>query len=71
MAGSISAKTVLRSRSAGVVKLPKDELSLVAEELAAARELFGTFDPDSPPWSVEPEMHRLELRLAALTNGRP
>ena len=39
---------------------------MVAEELAAARELYATFDPDCPPWSVEAEIRRLELRWLVL-----
>ena len=45
----------------------EDELAVIAEELAAARELFTTCDPDSPPWSAEAELRRLELRWNVLT----
>jgi hypothetical protein len=71
MATNISGKNAPRGRSTGVMKLPEDELSLVAQELAAARELFRTFDPDSPPWSIEPEMRRLELRWQELSSRQP
>jgi hypothetical protein len=71
MATNISGSTAPRNRSTGVVKLPEDERSRVAQELAAARELFRTFDPDSPPWSIEPEMRRLELRWQKLSSGQP
>ena len=47
----------------------EDELAVIAEELAAARELFTTCDPDSPPWSAEAELRRLELRWNVLTAG--
>ena len=49
----------------------EDELAVVAEELAAARTLYVTFDPDSPPWSVEAEMRRLELRWRVLAASVP
>jgi hypothetical protein len=45
----------------------EDELAVIAEELAAARELFAICDPDSPPWSAEAELRRLELRWNVLT----
>jgi hypothetical protein len=35
-------------------------------DLAAARQLYMTFDPDSPPWAIEGELERLERRLAEL-----
>jgi hypothetical protein len=38
----------------------------VAAQLAAARQLYMTFDPDSPPWAIEGELERLERRLADL-----
>jgi len=41
----------------------------LAAQLAAARQLYMTFDPDSPPWAIEGELERLERRLADL--GRP
>ena len=44
----------------------EDELAVVAEELAAARELYATYDPDCPPWSAEAEIRRLELRWNVL-----
>jgi hypothetical protein len=69
MTSHISVKPGLPGRSAGVVKLPDDERSRVAAELAAARDLFRTFDPDSPPWSIEPEMRRLERRWQVLSAG--
>jgi hypothetical protein len=49
----------------------EDELAVVAEELAAARDLYATFDPDSPPWSVEAEMRTLELRWHVLAANEP
>jgi len=49
----------------------EDERTLVAEELAAARDLYATYDPDSPPWSAEAEVRRLELRLALLDTDDP
>lgn len=49
----------------------EDELALIAEELAAARALQAAFDPDSPPWSVEPELRRLELRWHVLAAHEP
>ena len=49
----------------------EDELAVVAEELAAARDLYATFDPDSPPWSAEAEMRRLELRWHVLAANEP
>jgi len=36
----------------------------LVEELAAARRLYATYDPDCPPWSIEPELRRLEALLA-------
>jgi len=44
---------------------------VVAEELAAARDLYATFDPDSPPWSVEAELRKLELRWHVLAANEP
>ena len=38
----------------------------LAAQLAAARQLYMTFDPDSPPWAIEDELERLERRLADL-----
>jgi hypothetical protein len=38
----------------------------LAAQLAAARQLYMTFDPDSPPWAIEGELERLERRLAEL-----
>jgi len=38
----------------------------LAAQLAAARQLYMTFDPDSPPWAIEGELERLERRLADL-----
>jgi hypothetical protein len=38
----------------------------LAAQLAAARQLYMTFDPDSPPWAIEGELERLELELAEL-----
>ena len=49
----------------------EDELAVLAEELAAARDLYATCDPDSPPWSVEAEMRRLELRWHVLAAHEP
>jgi hypothetical protein len=49
----------------------EDELAVVAEELAAARALLTTFDPDSPPWAVEAELRRLELRWHVLAAHEP
>ena len=46
----------------------EDELAVITEELAAARELFSTCDPDSPPWAVEAEIRRLELRRQVLVS---
>jgi hypothetical protein len=51
------------SRARGSIE---DELAVISEELAAARELYATCDPDCPPWSVEAEMRRLELRWHVL-----
>jgi len=56
-----AAAEVLRSGSS-----IEDELAAIAEELAAARDLSATYDPDSPPWSAEGDLRRLELRLALL-----
>lgn len=55
-------------RSGGSIE---DELAAIAEELAAARDLNATYDPDSPPWSAEADLRRLELRLALLINDEP
>jgi hypothetical protein len=49
----------------------EDELAEIAEELAAARDLHATYDPDSPPWSAEADLRRLELRLALLITDEP
>ena len=49
----------------------EDELAAIAEELAAARDLNATYDPDSPPWSAEADLRRLELRLALLITDEP
>jgi hypothetical protein len=49
----------------------EDELAVIAEELAAARDLYSTFDPDSPPWSAEGELRRLELRWRLLAASVP
>ena len=49
----------------------EDELALVAEELAAARDLYSTCDPDSPPWSVESVLRSLELRWHVLAANEP
>jgi hypothetical protein len=38
----------------------------LAADLAAARELYTTFDPDSPPWAIEKELRRLEASWASL-----
>jgi hypothetical protein len=70
MAERISSDTPESSREPGVMKLLGDERAALADDLAAARELYRTFDPDSPPWSVEPEMRRLESRWAALRDNR-
>lgn len=47
----------------------------LAAQLAAARQLYMTFDPDSPPWAIEGELERLERELAGLgtieTDVRP
>jgi hypothetical protein len=60
-------KSLPRSRSS-----IEDELAVVADELAAARELFATCDPDCPPWSIEAEIRRLELRWHVLAaNASP
>ena len=34
-------------RSPGSIE---DELTEIAEDLAALRDLYATYDPDSPPW---------------------
>ena len=47
------------------------ELAEIAEELAAMRDLSATFDPDSPPWSAEADLRRLELRFALLMTDDP
>lgn len=49
----------------------EDELAAIADEIAAARDLNDTHDPDSPPWSAEAELRRLELRLALLITNEP
>jgi len=49
----------------------EDELTAIAEELAAARDLNATYDPDSPPWAAEADLRRLELRLALLITDEP
>jgi hypothetical protein len=43
-----------------------EDLADLAAQLAAARQLYMTFDPDSPPWAIEGELQRLERRLADL-----
>jgi len=49
----------------------EEELAEIRDELAAARELLATCDPDSPAWSAEAEVRRLELRLALLITDEP
>ena len=43
----------------------------LAAQLAAARQLYMTFDPDSPPWAIEGELRRLEERWAELSLAEP
>jgi len=47
-----------------------DERAALAAQLAAARQLYMTFDPDSPPWAAEGELERLEQVWRELT-GEP
>jgi hypothetical protein len=61
-----SAAPVPRSADASA-----DELASIEEELAAAREMFAISDPDCPPWSVETELRRLELRWRVLVATVP
>ncbi len=42
------------------------ERDALLDDLRAARMLYATYDPDSPPWAAEPEVRRLELRLRGL-----
>jgi hypothetical protein len=65
-AAGLASQPALRPRSSN-----EDELAVVAEELAAARDLYATFDPDSPPWSVEAELRTLELRWHVLAATEP
>ena len=65
-AAGLAPQPALRPRSSN-----EDELAVVAEELAAARDLYATFDPDSPPWSVEAELRTLELRWHVLAATEP
>jgi hypothetical protein len=44
-----------------------EERAALAAQLAAARQLYMTFDPDSPPWAIEGELERLEQVWRELT----
>jgi hypothetical protein len=67
MVKRISNSPVATVSDPGGLRLLEDQRATLAAELAAARELYRTFDPDSPPWSAEPELRRLELRWSVLT----
>lgn len=47
-----------------------EERAALAAQLAAARQLYMTFDPDSPPWAIEGELERLEQVWQELTGEK-